>query len=276
MEFILQISQNGKRKMMLAGQKHVHPKQDVLLPIETTAFVYLLVSVIASIAIKNYIYTPCDNNQCQNGALCIYSVKDYSCRCLAGYKGSHCERTPCSSGPCRNAGTCSISGSSYSCACKHGYYGTQCESYACSPNPCRNGGACNPTGGSSYNCACTNGWYGTICNQIFRQRLTSPGFPVEYAVNMHMTWKIAVGIGNIVALRFTDFKLESCCDYVKVYDGVESEANILGSFNTAKVPPEVFTTGNVIVITMTTDHSIQYKGFSADIYETILKALLYI
>lgn len=56
----------------------------------------------------------------------------------------------------------------------------------------------------------------------------------------------------------------------QVYDGVESEDNILGSFNTAKVPPDVFTTGNVIVITMTTDHSGQYKGFSADIYETIL------
>ncbi|CAC5420160.1 unnamed protein product [Mytilus coruscus] len=109
--------------------------------------------------------TPCDNNQCQNGAWCINSVKDYSCRRLAGYSGPHCERTPCSSGPCRNAGTCSISGSSYSCACKRGYYGTHCEFDACSPNPCQNVGTCYPSDGSSYHCVCSFGWYGTTCNK---------------------------------------------------------------------------------------------------------------
>ncbi|VDH92882.1 Hypothetical predicted protein [Mytilus galloprovincialis] len=36
--------------------------------------------------------TPCDNNQCQNGASCINSVRDYSCRCLAGYYGQYCEQ----------------------------------------------------------------------------------------------------------------------------------------------------------------------------------------
>ncbi|XP_076084965.1 uncharacterized protein LOC143055694 [Mytilus galloprovincialis] len=114
--------------------------------------------------------TPCDNNQCQNGASCINSVRDYSCRCLAGYYGQYCELTPCSSGPCKNAGTCSISGSTYTCTCRHGYYGTQCQFDACSPNPCQNLGTCFPSGGSSYNCACSSGWYESICN-------ISPCFP---------------------------------------------------------------------------------------------------
>ncbi|CAG2199050.1 unnamed protein product [Mytilus edulis] len=117
--------------------------------------------------------TPCDNNQCQNGASCINSVRDYSCRCLAGYYGQYCELTPCSSGPCRNAGTCSISGSTYTCTCRHGYYGTQCQFDACSPNPCQNLGTCYPSGGSSYNCACSSGWYGSICNILaFQTRVT--------------------------------------------------------------------------------------------------------
>lgn len=42
------------RKMMLAGQKPAHPKLDVLWPIETNAFVYLSVSVVERIAIKNF------------------------------------------------------------------------------------------------------------------------------------------------------------------------------------------------------------------------------
>ncbi|XP_063417468.1 tolloid-like protein 2 [Mytilus trossulus] len=86
-----------------------------------------------------------------------------------------------------------------------------------------------------------------------------------YEHNMNETWKIEAEICNKVILRFTSFDLESCCDYVKVY---ECDVNrLLGSFNGEELPPEVRSIGNCISIIMTTDGSVTKAGFSANIYK---------
>ncbi|XP_076082333.1 uncharacterized protein LOC143053433 [Mytilus galloprovincialis] len=110
--------------------------------------------------------TPCDNNLCKNDAVCINSVKDYSCRCLPGFYGQYCELTPCSSGPCKNDGTCSFSGPVYTCTCKPGFYGNICQFTPCHVGPCVNNGTCSVSG-STYSCACPLGYYGTDCECKF-------------------------------------------------------------------------------------------------------------
>jgi len=33
----------------------------------------------------------CGSNPCENGATCIDAVDSYTCSCVAGYTGTHCE-----------------------------------------------------------------------------------------------------------------------------------------------------------------------------------------
>lgn len=36
--------------------------------------------------------TPCDDNPCQNGGICVPSITTYTCECILGYTGKNCER----------------------------------------------------------------------------------------------------------------------------------------------------------------------------------------
>ena len=35
----------------------------------------------------------CVNHTCLNGASCVDDVKNYTCRCVAGFKGDRCEKS---------------------------------------------------------------------------------------------------------------------------------------------------------------------------------------
>ena len=52
----------------------------------------------------------------------------YTCQCPAGYAGLNCETamTPCSDNVCQNGGVCLSSGSVYICQCPAGYSGVNC------------------------------------------------------------------------------------------------------------------------------------------------------
>ena len=62
-------------------------------------------------------------------------------------------------------------------------------------------------------------------------------------------------------LDFLTFQLESCCDYVKVYDGEDKSAPLLGEFSGDSVPADIYSRSNDLFVTFTTDSSRTYDGF---------------
>jgi hypothetical protein len=70
-----------------------------------------------------------------------------------------------------------------------------------------------------------------------------------------------------VSLTFTAFQLESCCDYVMIYDGPSSASPLLGAFNGGMLPNNglPFTsTGGALTVRLMTDGSGSFPGFAAN------------
>lgn len=73
--------------------------------------------------------------------------------------------------------------------------------------------------------------------------------------------------GSFITLNFTSFQLESCCDYVRIYDGINTSATLLGSWNGSNSPGTVYAsnTSGALTINFSSDGSIVYSGFDANI-----------
>ena len=61
--------------------------------------------------------------------LCSLKVANYSCSCLTGFAGRHCQTNvdDCFTRPCRNSGVCQDGINTFTCQCAPGYYGQVCE-----------------------------------------------------------------------------------------------------------------------------------------------------
>eukprot|EP00057_Strongylocentrotus_purpuratus_P025302 XP_011679776.1 PREDICTED: receptor-type tyrosine-protein phosphatase delta [Strongylocentrotus purpuratus] len=71
----------------------------------------------------------CSSGPCMNGGTCMDLVNAYTCSCLDGFNGTHCEFDirECDSTPCKNNGTCFDATNYYNCTCLPGFIGTYCE-----------------------------------------------------------------------------------------------------------------------------------------------------
>lgn len=76
---------------------------------------------------------PCDQNLCQNGAVCLLEDNKSVCYCVPDYHGTLCELKyddcESKSANCENGGTCIDGINSYTCACPPDYSGMICEEY---------------------------------------------------------------------------------------------------------------------------------------------------
>lgn len=74
---------------------------------------------------------PCDENPCQNGAVCLLEDEHPVCYCVPDYHGALCELRydDCESkfARCDNGGTCIDGVNSFTCSCSPGYGGPMCE-----------------------------------------------------------------------------------------------------------------------------------------------------
>lgn len=68
-----------------------------------------------------------------------------------------------------------------------------------------------------------------------------------------------------VSVTFSQFALESCCDYVRIYDGVGLTGTLLGTYNGYTLPNSgnaITSTSDAITIRFTSDYSATYPGFT--------------
>jgi len=80
--------------------------------------------------------SPCEGNQCQNGAVCQEDGDSYTCDCASGFKGNFCaEIDACAgnNGGCQNGASCNSVNGQASCTCAVGFTGNNCETV---DNPC--------------------------------------------------------------------------------------------------------------------------------------------
>nr|XP_023671675.1 CUB domain-containing protein 2 isoform X1 [Paramormyrops kingsleyae]XP_023671676.1 CUB domain-containing protein 2 isoform X1 [Paramormyrops kingsleyae] len=117
-------------------------------------------------------------------------------------------------------------------------------------------------------------YYSGECQQVLstiRGNFTSPRYPSIYPNNIHCHWTISLASGYRIKLFFNSMDLEDRnsltddCDYdsVAVHDGSSESDNVLGRWCGSEKPPSVLSTGNKLLIVLTSDRNAAYKGFSA-------------
>ncbi|XP_071342200.1 protein crumbs homolog 1 isoform X2 [Trachinotus anak] len=108
----------------------------------------------------------CSPNPCQNRAICRVHRDGYSCFCVPGYQGAHCQIdvNECISQPCRNGATCVDRVGRFSCLCSPGFTGSTCEVQIdeCQSQPCLSAGSCHDYPGG-FTCTCLPGFQGHRC-----------------------------------------------------------------------------------------------------------------
>ncbi|KAM3593822.1 uncharacterized protein V6R79_022582 [Siganus canaliculatus] len=99
--------------------------------------------------------------------------------------------------------------------------------------------------------------------------IASPRYPASYPRNQNCSWIIiAQEPFNHVTLSFTDFELEvssSNCshDAVKILDGDNYQAPLIGRFCGLEIPHPVTSFSNSLVVNFVSDYSISKRGFQA-------------
>ena len=112
-------------------------------------------------------------------------------------------------------------------------------------------------------------------------RLTTPSGSFEdgsgsnnYSNSLNCSWLIQPTASvRRLAMKFMSFSLESCCDYVTVYDGTSASGRLLGTFNGGTTPfDSLIGTSGALFITFTTDGSGTYSGWTAN-YTSVANAV---
>ncbi|KAL2720343.1 bone morphogenetic protein 1 [Vespula squamosa] len=97
--------------------------------------------------------------------------------------------------------------------------------------------------------------------------LESPNYPEEYQSSKECVWRLSVPQDYQVALKFQSFEIENhdnCVyDYVEVRDGHNADSPLIGVYCGYKIPPDIKSTGNKLLVKFVSDGSVQKAGFSA-------------
>ena len=90
-----------------------------------------------------------------------------------------------------------------------------------------------------------------------------------YPPNMTCTWIITAPKDHNIKLTFSSFELSpanTAClagDFVQLRDGKTSDSRDLGSYCSNDTPADIFSTGQHLWMTFSSDHSVERRGFVA-------------
>ncbi|XP_041373159.1 bone morphogenetic protein 1-like [Gigantopelta aegis] len=100
------------------------------------------------------------------------------------------------------------------------------------------------------------------------QNITSPGFPSDYPLNSHCTWRISTRIYNFIVWFVVHESTldDNCKDIVYVYDGLTTDhENLLGRF-CSKDTPTFKSTKWAMTVVFKSDNTDSMRGFKAGYY----------
>lgn len=129
--------------------------------------------------------------------------------------------------------------------------------------------------------ATLNQMYPTPCNtnQTFcsgTTTLTQPSSTLNdgsgfgfYGNNSDCRWLIQPANASSIILKFDEFSTEAGADFVKVYDGNTTSANLLGSFSGQNLPNQVTSTGGSMLIHFESNSTLTDTGWQAT-YTSVL------
>ncbi|XP_078495186.1 embryonic protein UVS.2-like [Ciona intestinalis] len=101
------------------------------------------------------------------------------------------------------------------------------------------------------------------------QRISSPNYPLEYTPNLRCEWNIQTEAGYQIQFTIGDSRTESCCDKLRMYEGTQE----VGEFSNTFGSENYLTANTSLRVTFTSDGSVQYKGFTANIIRVPYTAL---
>lgn len=85
----------------------------------------------------------------------------------------------------------------------------------------------------------------------------------NYTSNCDCKWQITVPEGQRIRLRFSDFDTQAKVDFVYLFDGTSpTMTNILAKFSGPKIPPEVTSRTNQVLVWFVTDQKERAKGWT--------------
>uniref|UniRef100_A0A4W6EIB6 CUB and Sushi multiple domains 3 n=1 Tax=Lates calcarifer TaxID=8187 RepID=A0A4W6EIB6_LATCA len=91
--------------------------------------------------------------------------------------------------------------------------------------------------------------------------ILSPNYPHPYPHSKDCDWLIAVHSDYVISLAFISFSIEPNYDFLYIYDGPDSSAHLIGSFQDSKLPEKIESTSNFMYLAFRSDGSVSYTGF---------------
>jgi len=86
----------------------------------------------------------------------------------------------------------------------------------------------------------------------------------SYGDRLQVSWLInPTNSGLRILLTFSEFDTEANYDFVSIYDGMDQNAPLLGSFSGSVIPGPFSSSGNALLVVFTADEYVEGGGFSA-------------
>ncbi|TSK31354.1 CUB and sushi domain-containing protein 3 [Bagarius yarrelli] len=91
--------------------------------------------------------------------------------------------------------------------------------------------------------------------------ILSPNYPHPYPHSKDCDWLIVVNSDYVLSLAFISFSIEPNYDFLYIYDGMDSNSPLIGSFQDSKLPERIESSSNAMYLAFRSDGSVSYAGF---------------